>query len=32
MARALGMDILTGRFPPGSQLPGEAQLLGRLLV
>jgi DNA-binding FadR family transcriptional regulator len=32
MARALGMDILTGRYPSGAQLPGEAELLARFQV
>jgi DNA-binding FadR family transcriptional regulator len=32
MARALGVDILTGRYPPGTQLPGEAELLARFQV
>ena len=32
IARALGMDILSGRYPPDMALPGEAELLARFQV
>jgi DNA-binding FadR family transcriptional regulator len=32
VARMLGTDIVSGRYPPGGNLPGEAELLARFQV